>query len=127
MYAGGRPHAHKAPSLALLRRVARGEVDAGIDAEVLQEILHRYRSINCWSDGRRVYDFTRRIMTMVLPVTVEVMDGARGLMDSYPQLMARDALHAAVCLHHGVHTFCSYDQDLDVVTGLQRVEPQAVP
>lgn len=127
MYAGGRPHANKGPSLVLLRRVARGEVDAGIDAEVLQEILHRYRALNRWADGRRVYDLTRRIMPLVLPITAEVLDEARNLMDVYPQLMARDALHAAVCLHHGLQSFCSYDQALDVISGLPRIEPRDVP
>jgi predicted nucleic acid-binding protein len=126
MYAGGRDHAHKVPSLTLVQRVARGDVNAGIDAEVLQEILHRYRAINRWADGRQVYDLTRRIVAQILPITVEIMDVARGLLDTYPQLMARDAVHAAVCLHHGFHTFCSYDRDLDVVTGIQRVEPQDI-
>jgi hypothetical protein len=127
MYAGGRPHANKRPSLTLLGRAARGEIDAGIDAEVLQEILHRYRAINRGADGRRVYDLTRRIVSLVLPISAEVMDETRRLMDSYPQLMARDALHAAVCPHHGVQSFCSYDRDLDVIAGLQRLEPQNVP
>lgn len=127
MYAGGAVHAHKAPSLKLLQRVASGEVDAGIDAEVLQEILHRYRAINRWSDGRQVYDLTRKIVARVLPITGEILDATRSLMDIYPRLMARDALHAAVCLHHGVNLFCSYDQDLDIVTGLTRVEPAHVP
>jgi len=31
----------------------------------------------------------------VLPVTAEVLDRARGLLDEYGRLMARDALHAA--------------------------------
>ncbi len=45
MYAGGASHPNKAPSLALLEGVARGEREAAVDAEVLQEILHRYRAI----------------------------------------------------------------------------------
>jgi hypothetical protein len=31
--------------VALLERVADGELEATVDAEVLQEILHRYRAI----------------------------------------------------------------------------------
>ena len=38
MYAGGSSHPNKAPSLAFLERVALGELDACMDAEVLQEI-----------------------------------------------------------------------------------------
>ena len=56
MYAAGAEDPHKAPSLAMLDRVATGDVDAAIDAGVLQEILHRYRAIGRWKDGRRVYN-----------------------------------------------------------------------
>lgn len=45
MYALGAMHANKLPAVDYLRRVANGEVDAATDAEVLQEILHRYRPI----------------------------------------------------------------------------------
>ena len=123
MYAAGATDPHKAPSLALLDRVARGEVDAAIDAEVLQEILHRYRAIGRWRDGRRVYDLTRRLVVSVLPITGEVTDAARALMDGYPKLMARDALHAAVCRLSHADAICSYDADLDEIAGLRRLEP----
>ena len=123
MYAAGATDPHKAPSLALLDRVARGEVDAAIDAEVLQEILHRYRAIGRWRDGRRVYDLTRRLVVSVLPITGEVTDAAHALMDGYPKLMARDALHAAVCRLSHADAICSYDADLDEIAGLRRLEP----
>jgi predicted nucleic acid-binding protein len=55
MYAAGAEHPHKAPCVALLRRVALGETEAAVDAEVLQEILHRYRAIRRWEEGREVY------------------------------------------------------------------------
>jgi len=126
MYAAGAPDRHKAPSVALLERVALGEVDAALDAEVLQEILHRYRALRRWNDGRRVYDLARRSIVAVLPITAEVMDQARKIMDDYPALMARDALHAAVCRVAGAEAICSYDSDLDVVKGLRRIEPPEV-
>jgi hypothetical protein len=123
MYAAGSNHPHKRPSLALLRRVAAGEVEAAVDTEVLQEVLHRYRSLGRWSEGRDVYDLTRSIFGSVLPITVEVMDCSRQLMDSHPKLMARDAIHAAVCLQHGIGSLCSYDRDFDAIKELRRLEP----
>lgn len=42
MYAAGADHPSKGPALRFLERVANGDVGAGVDAEVLQEILHRY-------------------------------------------------------------------------------------
>lgn len=126
MYAAGAPHPCKAPSAALLDRIAHGTIDAALDAEALQEILHRYRAIRRWKDGRRVYDLARRLVVTVLPITADVTDQARAIMDDYPTLMARDALHAAVCLRAGAVAICSYDADLDVVAGLRRVEPTAI-
>jgi hypothetical protein len=45
MYAEGAPHPHKDPSVTLLEQVATGSIEAVTSAEVLQEILHRYRAI----------------------------------------------------------------------------------
>lgn len=123
MYAAGTPHPLKVPSAAWLERVAAGEIDAAMDAEVLQEILHRYRSIRRWEDGRRVFDLARRIVPSVLPVTVEVLEDARRLLDRHPMIMARDALHAAVVRLHRAEGFCSWDRDFDGIEGVRRIEP----
>lgn len=126
MYAAGAEHKNKAPSVALLERVVTGKVEVCTDAEVLQEILHRYRAINRWSDGQRVYDLTRTICRNILPITVEIMDHARLLLDTYSPLSARDAVHASVCLSVGAKAICSYDADFDRVKELRRVEPSKV-
>jgi uncharacterized protein len=123
MYAAGAAHPHKTPSVRLLERVARGEVAATINAETLQEILHRYRAIKRWSDGRRVYDLARQLFPSVVPITAEMLDGARALLDQHPALMARDALHAAVVMHEGLDAICSYDRDFDAITAMSRIEP----
>jgi uncharacterized protein len=94
MYAAGSPHPHKEPSNALLEQVATKKVDAMMDAEVLQEILHRYRAITRWPEGVRVYDTARLIVPQVFPITGDVLDRAKTLLGQYAALSARDALHA---------------------------------
>jgi predicted nucleic acid-binding protein len=126
MYAAGAEHRHKRASADFLGRVALGEIDAAIDAEVLQEILHRYRAIRRWQHGRDVYALSRRIVPLVVAITDEIVDRARDLLDDDPHLSARDAVHAAVVLHRGMGAICSYDRDLDKVAGLQRIEPPAL-
>jgi len=126
MYAAGRDHPNKAASVAFLDRVASGEVDAVIDAEILQEILHRYRALGRWEAGRRLFDLTRTLFPVVLPVTAEILDRARVLLDAYPHLMARDGLHAAVVMKAQLDGLCSFDSDFDPVGGLRRIEPNDV-
>jgi uncharacterized protein len=38
-------------------------------------------------------------------------------------ISARDALHAAVAIIHGLEGICSYDSGFDRIPGLRRVEP----
>jgi predicted nucleic acid-binding protein len=123
MYAAGAPHTHKGPSVRMLEQVAAGEVEATIDAEVLQEILHRYRAINRWDDGKQVYDLTRRLFPVVIPVTAAILDRARQLLDTDATIMARDALHAAVVLEERLDGVISFDHDFDRIAGVVRREP----
>ena len=121
MYAAGAEHPHKAPSVAFLNRVASGEVEATIDAEVLQEVLHRYRSLNRWTDGQRVYDLARKLFPDVLSITGEVMDEARQILAIDATLTARDAVHAAVVILYQLDGICSFDTDFDRIAACPRV------
>jgi hypothetical protein len=123
MYAAGGPHRHKAASARFVERVAKGDVEAALDAEVLQEILHRYRALRRWREGRTLFDLTRQVFGVVIPVTAEVLDRARHLLDDYGTLMARDALHAAVVFENDLDAICSFDRDFDFIEGLRRQEP----
>lgn len=123
MYAAGADHPNKAPAARFLERVASDEVAAAVDAETLQEILHRYRAIRRWEDGRRVYELARALVPVVLPITAAVVDAARDLLDRNPALMARDALHAAIALEHAGGEICSFDGDFDEIPGVTRSNP----
>jgi len=123
MYAAGVEHKNKARCVAFLERVAREEVDAVLDAEVLQEILHRYRSIKRWNDGKRVYDLARSLFPVVLAIDSDTLDRARILMEEQKHISARDAVHAAVVLVNGLEGICSFDKDFDKIAGIVRTEP----
>ncbi len=123
MYAAGADHPNKKPSIRFLEQVSRGQVQVATNAEVLQEILHRYRALQRWEAGRRVYDLARRIVPVVIPITAEIADAARALLDRYPTIMARDAIHAAVVVCSSLQAICSYDRDFDGIVEVQRQEP----
>ena len=123
MYAAGAEHQYKTRSAAFLTSVVDGQVQATIDAEVLQEILHRYRAIDRWHDGRRLYDTARIIFPSAIPITDIVLDDARRLMDEHSGLSARDAIHAAVVRVYTLDAICSFDQDFDSIPSVKRIEP----
>lgn len=123
MYAAGAQHPHKAPSVMFLERVGRGEIEAALGAETLQEILHRYRALDRWTEGRHVYDLARKIFPLVLPISSDTVDHARTLMDKHPLLTARDATHASVVIVHHLEAICSFDRDFDAIGGVRRLEP----
>jgi len=123
MYAAGAEHQYRARSAAFLARVVDGDVQATIDAEVLQEILHRYRAINRWHDGRRLYDTARIIFPSAIPITDFVLDDARRLMDEHHGITARGAIHAAVVRVHVLDAICSFAQGFDSIPSVKRIEP----
>ena len=123
MYAAGSGHKNKVPSLKLLHDIASRKTDACTSVEVLQEILHRYRIINRWEDGKKVYDLTCSIIPAIYPVELQDLDRCRRYMDSYTGMMARDCLHIGFCVNRGIDTICSYDDDFDGVKELKRITP----
>lgn len=73
---------------------------------------------------RRVYDTIRALFPAVVPVTAEITDQARKIMDGDRSLLARHSLHAAVVLSRGFETICSFDGDFDRISRVVRNEPE---
>lgn len=125
MYAVGAEHPNKTPAVRFLDRVARGEIEAVLDAEALQEVIHRYTALRRWEDGQRVYRLAREIFPRILPITGEIMDEAKRLVDADASLVARDAVHAAVVLVHRMDGICTFDRDFDRIPGCRRIAPES--
>src|SRR5208283_4888278 len=122
MYAAGAEHPNKPLAIAFLRRVAAGEIEAAVDAEVLQEIMHRCLALNRWPEGRVAYQLTRELFPEILPVTGQVMDEAKRLADKDSTLSARDAVHAAVAVTYKLQGICTFDRDFDRIPQCPRVQ-----
>ncbi len=123
MYAAGAPHPLKEPALRCLDAVASGRLEAWTDAEVFQEILHRYFSIGARIVGLQIFDRFLQIMSpnQVLPVTVEDVRRARELAEAYPQLSPRDCIHAAVAERAGLREIVTADRAFDAIPFLRRI------
>lgn len=120
MYFAGREHPNRPPSERFFAAVERKEVDACTSAEVLQEILYRYSALHRLDLARQVYDLFVIVCPVVLDVTLADTNRARDLLMGRPGISARDALHAAVMLNHGVEWIATFDAGVDRVAGIRR-------
>ena len=123
MYAAGADHPLKRPCVAVLSAVARGDVVAVTDAEVHQEILHRYSALG---DRRRAIEVSGlflRAVPEVLAVTRADVEAAGGLLGAHARLRVRDAIHLAVMARHSLPRIVTADGHFDDLPGIVRVDP----
>ena len=121
MYLVGAPHPHKTDAQRLLERcVARGE-RLVTDAEVLQEILHRYVAIRRRDAIQPAFDAILGVVDEVFSIDVADVKRAREIVQAYDRLSARDALHLAVMERHAIGTILSFDRGFDAHPGIARL------
>lgn len=124
LYASGRPHPLKEPSRTILRLVADYGSAFITDAEVLQEILHRYVAIQEWTRGSIVFtEFANLLKGRVEPVYVDDVEAAADLAGQYVGLSARDLIHVAVMQRLGLDSIVSADQGFDRVGEYPKAGP----
>lgn len=124
IYAAGRPHRLKEPSAQVLLLAAERPAAFVTDAEVLQELLHRYLGLCLWPRGKEAFHhFADLMRERVEPVDAADVEQAARLGDEYPELGARELLHAAVMRRLGVRRLVSADAGFDRLSGLERLDP----
>jgi hypothetical protein len=121
MYLIGAPHRLKTESQILVERVVAAGERIVTDAEVLQEILHRYTAINRRDAIGSAFRVVLDLADDVFPI--EKADVLRaGEIAQHPAgLSARDAVHLAVMERQGVARILSFDADFDRWPGIMRV------
>jgi predicted nucleic acid-binding protein len=121
MYLIGTPHPHKVDAQRLLEEaVSRGQ-RLVTDAEVLQEILHRYVAIDRREAIQPAFDALLGVVDAVLPVDIDVVQRAKTIVYGKPRLSARDAIHVASMEAAGVGTIMSFDRGFDSFPGITRL------
>jgi len=121
MYLGGAPHPHKFEAQVLLERVTASKERLVTDAEVLQEVLHRYASINRRDAIRPALEAMLDIVDDVLPIEQRDVLRAGEILRLPEAWSARDAIHLAVMERHGIRHILSFDRDFDRWPGLTRI------
>ena len=121
MYLIGAPHAHKSDVRRLLEKVISERQSLVTDAEVLQEILHRYVAIDRRDAIQPAFDALIGIVDQVLAVDRSIAERAKQIVLGYRQLSARDAVHIAVMEQHGIEQIMTFDSGFDGFPGISRV------
>jgi len=121
MYLVGAPHVHKSDARRLLEKVVSERQSLVTDAEVLQEILHRYVAIDRRDAIQPAFDALIGIVDQVLAVDRSIAERAKQIVLGYRQLSARDAVHITVMEQHGIEQIMTFDSGFDGFPGITRL------
>ena len=121
MYVVGASHPNKIQAQRLLEKSLLDREKLATDAEVFQEILHRYTSVNRRGVIQPAFDALLKLVDEVFPVDREIIEEAKQIVLAYRQFSARDAVHLAVMRTHGIDRIMSFDTGLDGFPGVTRV------
>jgi predicted nucleic acid-binding protein len=121
MYLIGAAHPRKADAQRLLENALVREERLVTDAEVLQEILHRYTAIQRRDAIQPAFDALLGVVDEVFSIGESDVQRARHLLLGSPRLSARDAIHIAVMERQGVDTILSFDRGFDGLPQISRL------
>ncbi len=121
MYLIGAAHPHKTEAQVILERLIAAGQRLVTDAEVLQEILHRYTAIEKREAIGPALQVMLGIVDEVIPIEKAEVLRAAEIAQHRTLMSARDAVHIAVMERHGIRSILSFDGDFDRWPGLQRI------
>jgi len=121
MYLVGADHPHKRDAQRLLDAAVTKGLRLVTDAQVFQEILHRYCAIQRREAIAPAFDVLFGIVDDVLPVDRATVEAARAIVLSSYRLSARDAIHVAAMTRAGLSQIMSFDGGFDAQPGVTRV------
>jgi predicted nucleic acid-binding protein len=121
MYLIGAEHPNKKNSQRILKDLILSDEPLVTDAEVLQEILHRYVAINRKDAIQPAFDVLIEIVDEVFPVDTMMVEKAKEIVLTRKKISARDALHLAVMKHRDISRIFTFDTGFDHMPGIERL------
>ena len=121
MYLVGAPHPHKLDAQRLLETALSSRERLLTDAEVLQEICHRYTAIGRRAAIQPAFDAIGGVVDDVLPFDRQDVEEAKDIVLRYESLSARDAVHVAIMMRHGIRRIMTFDRGFDAHPAVQRL------
>jgi len=120
MYLVGGPHQNKSDAQQWLEKLSTDRQRLVTDAEVFQEIMHRYVAINRREAIQPAFSALLRIVDEVFPIDRKAAERAKDIVLGY-QLSARDAVHLAVMELNGIDRILTFDAGFDAFPGITRL------
>ena len=121
MYLVGRDPVRKATVQRQLEQLFSNRERLVTDAEVLQEILHRYTLIKRPDAIQAAFDVLLGFVDEVFAIDHATVERAKQIVLGYPRLSARDAIHAAVMQREGIGRILTFDAEFDGLPGIIRI------
>lgn len=121
MYLIGAPHPNKDAARRLLEICIERAERLVTDAEVLQEILHRYTAIRRPDAIQPAFNALLGVVDEVFPIEGQDVESARDLLLGKSGLSSRDALHVAIMRRHGLRQVLTFDTAFDRAPGVERI------
>jgi len=121
MYLVGDSAEHQHAARRLLERAILGGEKLVTNAEVLQEILHRYVAIKRRQAIQPAFDALLGVVDDVFAIARQDVERAKEIVAGRPSLSARDAIHVATMEHHGVTQILTFDAGFDSHPAVTRV------
>lgn len=121
MYLVGADHPNKLGAQALLERALSGGERLVTDAEVLQEICHRYVAIERRDALQAAFDALLSVVDEVFAIDRRAAEAGKDIALRYATLSARDAIHAAVMTLRSVDKIMTFDRGFDAYPGVERL------
>ena len=121
MYLVGASHPHKSDAQRWLEKLVSDRERLVTDAEVLQEILHRYVAIDRRDAVQPAFEALLGIVDQVLGVDRVAVERAKEIVLGHRHLSARDAVHLAVMELHEIDRILTFDSGFDRFPGVTRL------
>jgi uncharacterized protein len=121
MYLVSASHPRKRDAQRMLEGFIADRQRLVTDAEVLQEILHRYVAIDRRDAIQPAFDALLGLVDDVFPVDRGAVERARVIVLGHRRLSARDAIHLSVMELHHVARIMSFDTGFDGFPGIERI------
>jgi predicted nucleic acid-binding protein len=110
MYLVGSAHPHKIDAQRMLEQAVVAGERLVTDAEVVQEILHRYTAIDRRDAIEPALQALLAVVDEVFPVELADVEQAKELLLRSRRLSSRDAIHLAIMGRRGAARIMTFDR-----------------